>query len=308
MSDAISNKNRFDLLGNDPEEDSDREPAAPVKATTAPLPRSGKRNEPQAPRRANPEKARTPKPRPGGNEGAFRDRDAGRSANRQKPVDARGDKRHSAHHNEGRDLRGNPVVGDRQPHSSRVDSKKNIAQGWGSEDPKAELKDEQAGEDIAKAEAAEENAEAAFDDEPKVKSYADFLAERANSKTEDLGVKAARQPTTTAEAFANAKAVARDEEDAYIKGKESKAARQRARKEKNLLDVDLRYVEPPRAGGRGDGPRGGRGGRGGRGRGEGRGGPRGGAPRGGAAPRGGRGAAAPAPAVDETNFPSLGSA
>ncbi|KAI5279552.1 hypothetical protein KEM54_004132, partial [Ascosphaera aggregata] len=251
---------------NDPEEDSDKE-VVPVKATTAPQARHGKRNEAPAPRRANPDRARPQKPRAGGNEGAFRDRDAGRNANRQKPLEARGERRHPTGHTEGRDLRGNPVNNDRQPHSNRVDSKKNVAQAWGSVDAQAELRDEQAGEDIAKAESAEENAENAFDNEPKFKSYADYMAERASTKPEDLGVKAARQPTTTSDAFANARAVNHDDEDTYIKGKETKSSRQRARKEKNFLDVDIRYVEPPRTGGRGDGPRG-RGGRGGRGRGE----------------------------------------
>lgn len=75
--------------------------------------------------------------------------------------------------------------------------------------------------------------------------------------------------------------------------KEEKTKREKQRKEKTYLDVDMRFVEQPR--GRENGPRGR--GRGGRGRGEFRGnGPRG----------GGRGGA-PTPTVDEKNFPSLGS-
>lgn len=110
-------------------------------------------------------------------------------------------------------------------------------------------------------------------------------------------MKAARPPNEGVKIdkkWANAKELKRDEEEeGYFKGlKEEKAKRERQRKEKTYLDVDMRFVEPPRS--RENGPKGR--GRGGRGRGEFRGnGPRG----------GGRGA--PTPTVDEKNFPSLGS-
>lgn len=96
----------------------------------------------------------------------------------------------------------------------------------------------------------------------------------------------------------NAKELKRDgEEEDYIKPQEEKGKRERQRKEKNFLEVDMRFVEQPR--GRGNGPRGssgrGRGARGGRGDGPRReGGGRGGA------------AAGPTVQVDEKNFPSLG--
>lgn len=96
--------------------------------------------------------------------------------------------------------------------------------------------------------------------------------------------------------WAGAKELKRGEEDdEYIKGKEDKGSRQKQRKEKNFLEVDMRYVESPRGA---NGPRGG--GRGGRGRGA-----RGGA---GASGRGGRGNGprVAGPTVDEKNFPSLG--
>lgn len=95
-----------------------------------------------------------------------------------------------------------------------------------------------------------------------------------------------------------AKELKRDGEvEDYIKPQEEKGKRERQRKEKNFVEVDMRFVEQPR--GRGNGPRGssGRGGRGRGGRGDGprrEGGGRGGAP------------AGPTVQVDEKNFPSLG--
>ena len=135
-------------------------------------------------------------------------------------------------------------------------------------------------------------------------------------------VRAANEGSKDDKKWANATELKQADEDSYIQGSSEKTKSQKQRKEKNFLDVDLRYVEPARTG-PSNGPRGGRGGRGGdrprgdrapRGGGDRapRGGPRGGAaPRGASAPRGGRGGArggAPAagPTVDEKNFPSLG--
>lgn len=130
-------------------------------------------------------------------------------------------------------------------------------------------------------------------------------------------VRTANEGSKTDKKWANAKELKHpEEEDSYIKGTSEKAKREKQRKEKTYLDVDLRYVEQPRSSP--SGPRGGRGGRGGdrpprggdrppRGGDRARGGPRGGAARGaprGGAPRGGRGLAGPT--VDEKNFPSLG--
>ena len=107
------------------------------------------------------------------------------------------------------------------------------------------------------------------------RSYADYLAEQAEKKLKlGEGLKEARKPNEGSKQdkkWAEAKAFSKDDEDdEYIAGKGGKEKRERQRKEKNRLDVDLRYVEP--SGGRGGGDRGGRGGRG---RGEYRGGDRG---------------------------------
>ena len=155
------------------------------------------------------------------------------------------------------------------------------------------------------------------------KSYADYLAEQAEKKLKLGGdTLQARKPNEGSKhdkKWAEAKAFAKDEEDnEYIAGKGGKEKRERQRKEKTLLDVDLRYVEPSsgRGGDRGRGGsrrgdfRGGDRGRGGRGRGgdgyrgRGDGGFRGG--RGGGGGGGGGRDPASVNVEDENAFPSLG--
>lgn len=185
------------------------------------------------------------------------------------------------------------------------------------------MKDEQAGEAIAKADENDEAAAAVEEEaepEDNSKSYAAYLEEQAAKKLAELGIKEARKPNEGSKPdkkWEAAKEFKRTEEEDFIAAGEGKAKREKQRKEKQYVEVDMSFKETPRPpreggrggarGGRGDGPRGGRGGpRGGRGDGPrgGRGGPRGGAPRGGA--RGG--AAAPAVVINEESFPSLGSA
>ncbi len=175
-------------------------------------------------------------------------------------------------------------------------------QGWGNQDGEKTWDDERAADKIAKADENEPQTPAE-EEEPadKSKSFADYLAEKA--AREDLAakpVRAANEGSKADKKWADAKEFKRsEEEEAYIQGKEDKSNKNapKQRKEKNYLDVDMRFVEAPRTGG--SGPRGrGRGGRGaGRGdRGAGRGG-RGNGPR----------SDRPAPVtVDEKNFPSLG--
>jgi plasminogen activator inhibitor 1 RNA-binding protein len=152
-------------------------------------------------------------------------------------------------------------------------------------------------------------------------SYAEYLIQQA----EKLSLRAApaRQANEGAKEdkkLASAKELKRQEEEAFIQGTGGKSKRVKERKQKEVIEIDQRFVEQPsrdagRGGrGRGDGPR--RGGergergafRGPRGDGPrgGRGGPRGGAPRGGAAARGGAPRAAPVAIADEKAFPALG--
>ncbi|KAL2813504.1 Stm1-domain-containing protein [Aspergillus cavernicola] len=301
----VRSKNLYELLGNDPELDPNRVPEPPTKALDKPAPRHGKRDAPkEAPVRSTEEAPRRAG-RGGGNDAAFRDRNAGSRNNRDKPVDEAGQEPNSRPDRGGRGGRGGRH--DRQSRTGQSDTRKQVNQGWGNQDGEKTWDDEKAGENIAQTDEnqpqtpAEEKPE---EPEDKSKSFAEYLAEKAaRGDLSAKPVRAANEGSKTDKKWASAKEIKRaEEEEAYIKGKEEKSKREKQRKEKNFLDVDMRFVEAPRGGGSG-GPRGG-----GRGRGAPRGAPRGGA-RG--APRGGRGngprSERPAPVtVDETNFPSLG--
>jgi plasminogen activator inhibitor 1 RNA-binding protein len=208
------------------------------------------------------------------------------------------------------------------------DSEKQAAHGWGAIDGEAELNDEQAGEAIAKAEEKEAltgdgdaaATEPAAEAEPEDNSisYADYLAQQAEKKLAlGTGVPEARKPNEGSKQdkkWANAKAIAKEEEEDFVAGSGGKAKRERERKQKQLLEIDQRFVEAPERGGRG-GFRGGRGrgdgpSRGGRGefRGRGdRGGDRGRAGGNRGPPRGGPRNNAPSINTNDPNaFPSLG--
>ncbi|OJJ51627.1 hypothetical protein ASPZODRAFT_127738 [Penicilliopsis zonata CBS 506.65] len=299
----VRSKNLYELLGNDPELDPERPPTPPTRALDRPVARHGKREAPKeapsqprenAPRRAG---------RTTGNEAAFRDRNAGRDQNREKPTEEGSQPQRRAFRGE----RGDRSRNDRQSRTGVTDTRKQVEQGWGANNGDKNWDDERAAEKIAKGDEnepqtpAEEKPEEPVD---KSKSYADYLAEQAAKLSlAAKPVRAANEGSKTDKKWTAAKEFKRDEEDEeYIKASSEKAKREKQRKEKNFVDVDMRFVEQPRGG---PAPRGaGRGGRGGRG-----------APRGarGAAngPRGGgRGAAAAAgaagPTVDEKNFPTLG--
>ncbi|EEP82639.1 predicted protein [Uncinocarpus reesii 1704] len=304
------------FIGNDPELDPDREPQPPLKVADKTAPRYGKRDAPAQPRGSNPALSRGG-PRYSGNERALRDGAAGSRANRSRPAEE-APRSGPVGGVKNRDHRGNLIREDRRSKTDRTITGKQLDQGWGAPTGESNMVDEKVGETIAQndekdaaAETQEGERQEEKEPEPedKTKSYAEYLSELEQSKREDLGVKEARKPNEGSKAdkkWATAKEFKRDEEDdAYIKGREEKARREKQRKEKNILDVDMRYVEAPRRGGdfrgrgrggdRGGGrggDRGDRGGRGGRGgRGEFRG-------RGGNGPQG--------PTVDEQNFPSLG--
>ncbi|KAL4764396.1 putative telomere and ribosome associated protein Stm1 [Aspergillus foveolatus] len=291
----VRSKNLYELLGNDPELDPNREPEPPTRALDKPAPRHGKRDAPkEAPSRPEGQTSRRG-PRATGNEAAFRDRNAGSRNNREKPVDEAG-KESNVRYDRG----GRPARRDRQSRTGQADTRKQVNQGWGNQDGEKTWDDEKAADNIAKADENEPQTPAEEPEEPadKSKSFAEYLAEKA--AREDLAAKPVRAPNegTKTDKWANAKEFKRNEdEEAYIAGKEKESKGTKQRKEKTYLDVDMRFVEPPRTGG--GAPRGrGRGGRGaGRGdRGSGRGG-RGNGPR----------SERPAPVtVDEKNFPSLG--
>lgn len=353
---AVVSKNLYELLGNDHDEDSDKEPEPPVKVIDKTPARTTKRN---APAEAPASKASVPAergPRRGGfsgNEGAFRDRNAGSANNRGKPTDdgLRQDRHPRTDGERGRGVRsarGGNRNFDRHSRGVGGESEKQAGHGWGANEGGAELADEQAGEAIAQADEkealtgdgdaaplTEAAAEPAAEAEPEDNSisYADYLAQQEEKKKAlGAGIPEPRKPNEGSKQdkkWANAKAIAKDEEEDFVAGSGGKAKRERERKQKQILEIDQRFVEAPERGrgrggfgggrGRGDGPsRGGRGDlqrRDGQGRGEGR-GDRGGRPprgefRGGArGPRGGAQQASGGSSIntnDTSAFPSLGS-
>ncbi|MBE3042810.1 hypothetical protein IMZ48_09605 [Candidatus Bathyarchaeota archaeon] len=184
-------------------------------------------------------------------------------------------------------------------------SEKQAAQSWGAAEGTAELKDEEAGAEIAKKEQKEvaepkevkpdpeAEAEAArLEAEEKqigYEAYLVLLAEKKLALGSTPEIRQANEGSKADKKWAGAKPLPKVEEEAFMAASSSgKARRERERKVKTVIDVDPRIVEPSGSGGRG-GDRGDRGGRGGRGGGDrGRGAPRGG--RGDGAPRGDRGA------------------
>lgn len=219
------------------------------------------------------------------------------------------------------------------------ESEKQAAHAWGATEGGAELADEQAGEAIANAEQKEAltgdgdaapvaDGAPAAEPEPEDNSisYADYLAQQAEKKLAlGTGVPEPRKPNEGSKQdkkWANAQAIAKEEEEEFVPGTGGKAKRERERKQKQLVDIDYDFKpsqEAERGGrggfrGRGEGR--GRGGRGGefrgRGRGEGRG--RGGADggrsdyqRGEGRPRGAPRGGASLKIEDTSAFPSLGS-
>ena len=198
-------------------------------------------------------------------------------------------------------------------HPNSANSEKQAAHGWGATEGNAELKDEQAGEAIAEGEkkeaAAEEKAEEPEEPEEKQVSYSEYLAQQAEKKLAlNSGIEV-RKPDEADKKWGNASAVTREEED-FIAAGNGKAKRERHQKQKQVVEIDQRYVEPerstrggPHAGGRGGGRGGPRGGRGGE-----RGDRGGGSGRGDNANRGGprRDAGSSINTKDESAFPSLG--
>ncbi|KAI1311967.1 hypothetical protein F5Y03DRAFT_390935 [Xylaria venustula] len=284
---SVASKNLFALLGNDEEED---QPSGPVKTVEKTLPRTTKRNaEPQAP--AKPAAATiTRRSGPGGNEGAFRDRNAGSNANQRKPTDEvpRGSQRGGRGARE-RGGRGGRFPRDRDDRHSKGlptgGSEKQAAQSWGAAEGGAEAKDEQVGEEIAQTELKEATAEdgdevvTPAEPEDKSVSYADYLAQQAEKKLalgDNLEIRKPNEGSKGDKKWANAVPLSKEENDDFIAATGGKAKRERERKAKQLVEIDNRYIEPerPARGGRGGGrggPRGGARGDGGRGRGEGRG-------------------------------------
>ncbi|KAF2160458.1 hypothetical protein M409DRAFT_70424 [Zasmidium cellare ATCC 36951] len=327
---AIASKNLYDLLGNDPELDPDREPEPPTKVIDKPVARTGKRNA-----GAEGPAKDTPRPAAGGRGGSQQTRGD------QEPREFRGGEgRGRGRGGRGRG-RGGAPRDDRHSHTGIGEHEKQAAHGWGAEDGNAEWADEKAGDAIAKAEANDDAgftpdtagqdpafsngpeaptaAEEVAEPEEKTKSYDQYLAEQAEKRAALGGDVSVRKPNEgSSTKFPEGKALSRnpDAENFFIgSGGKSKKAKD-AQDKKERVALDGQYYAAADSGDRGG--RGGRGGgRGGRGRGEFR-GERGGRGRGGRGDRGDRGDFRGAPrgdrggarggfnATDASAFPALG--
>ncbi|PKS11904.1 hypothetical protein jhhlp_001198 [Lomentospora prolificans] len=302
---SVASKNPFDLLGEDGE-------APVVKGGAAQSARGAKTD--AAARGGNTQRRGF-----SGNEAAFRDRGAGSDRNRTRGTDdgTRGAPRggYGARVRGGRGSRHPRDRDDRHTKNiapSISGSEKQAAQSWGATEGEAELKDEVAGEEIAKNEAKEGEAEAKETEaEPEEKhiSYEDYLAQLAQKKLAldtPAQVRQANEGSKLDKKWANAKPLVKEEDDDFISASSGgKAKRERERKVKQVVEIDQRYVEPERTrGGRG-GPRGGPRG-GGRGRGEGGRGRGDGARGRGDGGRGRGGKDVTINTSDQSAFPSLG--
>lgn len=329
---SVASKNLYDLLGND-DGDSDT-PKAPVKTVDKTSTHTVKRNTDGQPPASKAAPAPTTNNRRGnysGNDAAFRDRNAGSERNRGRPADdgAREGGPRGGRGRGGRGARHSRTQDDRHskglPHGG---SDKQAAQSWGAPEGEAELKDEQAGKDIAQTEQKDaavegdavatpadgENNNELAEPEDKHISYADYLAQLAEKKLaleqeNALKVRKPNEGIKENKKWANAKELVKEDDNELFPSASGKAKRERERKQKQFVEIDNRFIEPDRS-------RGGRGGRGG-GRGEssgrGRGGPRGGGRgdfrgnRDGHRGRGGSEAVSSLNPHDQSAFPSLGS-
>lgn len=295
MSAPVASKNPYDVLGNDlPEDDTPtKAPKLVVKNTTSTKKQEEKpvRDTAAGGNRGGNRNKYT------GNEQAFRDRGAGRENNRSKDTDQQGGLRERGDRGgRGGRGRGGRREYDRHSGSGRDEHEKQVAHGWGATEGNSEWNDEIAGQELAQkdaagadpadpnasTDAADENAAPAEEEEEVAKTYDDYLAELAQRQA-NLGprtdVRRPNEGSREDKKWANAKALDKADEE-YFAGEDRDKTRTRQRKQKNLLDIEPRFVEP-RENRRG-GDRGGRGGRGDRG---GRGGRGGGGDR----PRGDRG-------------------
>ncbi|KAI0999711.1 hypothetical protein K3495_g8487 [Podosphaera aphanis] len=281
---AVVSKNLYELLGNDHDEDSDKEPEPPVKVIDKTPARTTKRNAPaEAPASKNSaayEGRSGGNGRRSGNDGAFRDPNAGSANNRKKPVEAESTNPSGTQEGRGRGGRSGPRNFDRHSRGVGGDSEKQANHGWGANEGISELADEEAGK--AQAENEKMAAIAAWGEatpygQPDVEpedtsiSYADYIIQQEEKKAalaaEALKIRKPNEGATESGKWANAKPIVKDDAEDFVPGTTGKAKRDRERRQKQVIDIDQRFVDSSERGGRGGGFRGGRGrgGRGGRG-------------------------------------------
>lgn len=239
------------MLGDDAEDASVTTSTVPVTAPAVKKTTSTKKSDENP--RANPAKANPNRPKPTGNEAAFRDKNVARGANRSRPADES---------TGARPRRGAPA--DRKPRDFKKDSDKKVRQGWGDDNKKAS--DEAAGEAIAKSEDAAEGedaegaAAAPAEEEDNTQTLEEYLAEL---KVKNAALESARQGRKPNEGvedskWANASTFQRaEEDDVLVPASQTKSLRQKNRKEKQVIEPEITFSSPrsdrpPRGGDRGD--------------------------------------------------------
>lgn len=128
---------------------------------------------------------------------------------------------------------------DRRSRSGKTDSKKKVKQGWG--DDKKELDYEAKGEADAEAELAEEAKQAPA--APAGKSLQEYLAEKQQAQAEFGGARVIRKANEGSEAKWTSAEVIQKEQANFIEGSSSKKYKQKAGKEKKLLEFDAVFAD-----------------------------------------------------------------
>lgn len=260
----MSFANSFSVLG-DGASGAKLEHQPPVAQST-----SSKKGDHENPK-ADPARARPKKQDPNGNNAAFKNKNAGRSANRKVEAPTTTNNHRSARHERT----------DRQNKSGKTDTAKRVKAGWGDDNKVPE--DEEAGEEIAHADEAADQAEDEALETPKQQTLEEYLAEQ---KADGLNVnRGPRKANEGDNALANSKLLVKEEQEQEVAPRKQPTKQKTQKKQVVTLDP-VPSAMPPliqrgddrrggRGGARGDsrsGPRGGRGG----GRGGARGGGRGG--------------------------------
>lgn len=188
--------------------------------------------------RADPSKARPKKADPNGNNAAFRDKNAGRSANRRVEVTEHATAHfHRSSRAERSDRKERP--------GSKKDTPKRVQAGWG--DNRKEADDEVVGEAIAQNDRAEASAEdsESVDAEPAIPTLTleEYLKQQNESSS--LNRAGSRQPNEGADnaQWADAKDLVRDDVEVPTSRKFAKA-KPRAHKEVETLELDDSLAPP----------------------------------------------------------------
>ncbi|CCK68162.1 Stm1p KNAG_0A04940 [Huiozyma naganishii CBS 8797] len=211
--------NPFDLLGNDIEDPS-AAVVVPPKEITKKNTSSKKADVP--PPSANPARANKNRKGPTGNEGALKDKTAGRQNNRSQDVPSSGAARRDNSRKQT----------DRHSRTGKADTGKRVRQGWG--DDKKELASEQAAE-------ADAEAEIEADSEEK-KSAIKNISLEDYLKTQDASALDKHVEAKKVEPLENAKLFVKEEE-VFVAPTKVKTTKSKQLKTKQFLDFDVSFKD-----------------------------------------------------------------